>query len=274
MVHELLPTLDERCAVPAGVVASFRDRGHVRIDGLATEQETEAFRPAIEETSERVRWDRRSIEERDTYGKAFIQAANLWVHDERVARFTLAPRFASVAAALLGVDGVRLYHDQALLKEPGGGPTPWHQDQFYWPLDTHDTVTMWMPLVAVMDPVEGMTFGNGTHRLGDLGGGTISDASEARFEELVGARGLECQTYRQLRAGDATFHRGWTLHRASGNPTTTMRSVMTVIYVADGARVATVANPAQEFDRQLWLAGAEPGSLIDGPGNPLLCSGG
>ena len=49
-----------------------------------------------------------------------------------------------------------------------------------------------------------------------------------------------------------------------------MRSVVRVIYVADGARVATPANPAQDFDRQLWLAGAHPGSLIDGPGNPRI----
>lgn len=29
----------------------------------------------------------------------------------------------------LQVDGVRIYHDQALFKSPGGGPTPWHCDQ-------------------------------------------------------------------------------------------------------------------------------------------------
>ena len=171
---------------------------------------------------------------------------------------------------MLGVDAVWLYHDQALLKEPGGGPTPWHQDQFYWPLDTDGTVTMWMPLVDVLDPVEGMTFGNGTHRIGDLGGGAISDESERRFDLLVGDRQIELHTYRGLRAGDATFHRGWTLHRASGSPTASMRSVMTVIYLADGARVAPTVNSAHEFDRQLWLGGAAPGELIDGPLNPVL----
>ena len=45
---------------------------------------------------------------------------------------------------------------------------------------------------------------------------------------------------------------------------------MTVIYVADGARVATPASPAQELDRQLWLGGAAPGQLVDGPGNPRV----
>ena len=34
-------------------------------------------------------------------------------------RFTLARRFAKIAADLMGVEGVRIYHDQALFKEPG-----------------------------------------------------------------------------------------------------------------------------------------------------------
>ena len=58
---------------------------------------------------------------------------NLWAVDDAVKQFTLAKRFAKIAADLLGVDKVRLYHDQALYKEPGGGFTPWHQDQYYWP---------------------------------------------------------------------------------------------------------------------------------------------
>jgi ectoine hydroxylase-related dioxygenase (phytanoyl-CoA dioxygenase family) len=265
-----LPPLTSRAVIDAAAVAAFERDGHVRVDALASSAEVAAYRPAIEATTERVRWDRRPLEERDTYGRAFVQSANLWKHDPVVARFTLAPRFAAAAATLLGVDAVRLYHDQALFKEPGGGATPWHQDQYYWPLTTDDTVTMWMPLVDVRAPVEGMTFAVGSHRLGDLGGGAISDESERRFAGEVRARALTCFTHRDLAAGDVTFHRGWTLHRASDNPTGRMRPVMTVIYVADGARVAPPRNAAQEFDRRLWLGGAEPGSLVDGPDNPRI----
>lgn len=266
------PALDAR---PASLLApehvdGFRRDGHVRVDGLATTDEAAWFRPVVEEVAERIRWDRRPLEERDTYGKAFVQSANLWRHDERAARFTLSPRFAAVAAALLGVERVRLYHDQALIKEAGGGPTPWHQDQFYWPLATDATVTLWMPLVAVDDPVEGMTFADGSHRLGDLGGGAISDASERHFAQVVAERDLSLTTYRRFAPGDATFHAGWTLHRASGNPTDRARTVMTVIYVADGARVAEPSSPAQEFDRQLWLGGTVPGEPVDGELNPRL----
>jgi hypothetical protein len=47
---------------------------------------------------------------------------------------------------------------------------------------------------------------------------------------------------------------------------------MTVISVADGTRVGEVDSSARRFDQMLWLGGAEPGSLADGPGNPLLWS--
>jgi len=44
------------------------------------------------------------------------------------------------------VDGVRIYHDQALNKEPGGGYTPWHCDGYYWPLQSDKILTAWVPL--------------------------------------------------------------------------------------------------------------------------------
>src|SRR5205823_1429564 len=143
------------------------------------------------------------FEARDTYGKAFLQAAHLWRLDDNVRRFVLAPRFAKVAAELLGVGGVRLYHDQALIKESGGGHTPWHQDQRYWPLDTDATITMWMPLDDVPPDVGTMTFACGSHLLGDLAGPVISDDSEAMFDAAVRSKGLALDTHGPLAAGDA-----------------------------------------------------------------------
>ena len=86
-----------------------------------------------------------------------------------MARFVLARRFAKIAAELMGVQGVRIYHDQALFKEPHGGPTPWHQDQYYWPLKTDKFVTMWMPLTDITAEMGPITFANGSQKLGYLG---------------------------------------------------------------------------------------------------------
>jgi hypothetical protein len=82
-----------------------------------------------------------ALEERTTYGKAFLQLFNLWLENTIVKELIFSKRIAKIASDLMHVNGVRLYHDQALFKEGGGGITPWHADQYYWPLETDKTVT-------------------------------------------------------------------------------------------------------------------------------------
>lgn len=264
------PALADEAHVPAAAVAEYREKGHTCLRGLATPAEVERYRPAIERAALDLAWDKRPLAERDTYGKAFLQSANLWKRGEGVAGFALARRFASAAAKLMGVEGVRMYHDQALFKEPGGGHTPWHQDQNYWPLDTDHTITMWMPLVDIPAEVGSMTFADGTHRHGDLGPWTIGDESHDNFGALVEREGWSTTTHGAMRAGDATFHSGWTLHSAGPNPTAETRAVMTVIYYADGTRIGPIDAPQKGFDQKLWLGGLEPGEPAAGPLNPLL----
>jgi ectoine hydroxylase-related dioxygenase (phytanoyl-CoA dioxygenase family) len=254
----------------AGAAADFRRDGHCVVRGLATGDEVAAIRPVIEAAAARRTAGVAPLEERDTYGRAFLQAMNVWRLDDAIASFVFDPRFAATAAALMGVDGVRLYHDQALIKEAGGGPTPWHQDQRYWPLDTDDTITMWMPLADIGAEVGSMTFASGSHRLRDLGVPGISDESEAQFAAIVNERGLPQHTHGALAAGDATFHAGWTLHRAGDNATAAPRPVITVIYFADGARVTEPVDDYQRFDLAMWLKGSAPGDLADADRNPRL----
>lgn len=259
----------DRAAAPEAV-AQFAAEGHTVIRGLASAEEVAAFGPAIVAAAAERAWNRDvPPDQRDTYTSAFLQAMNLWEVDETIRRFVHAPRFARVAAELLGVAGVRLYHDQALVKQAHGGATPWHQDQGYWPLDTDRTVTLWMPLVDIPVEVGSMTFAVGSHRLGDLRGPAISDESQATFADLVKAEGLPTATHGAMRAGDATFHAGWTLHCAGPNPTDQDRTVMTIIYVADGTRLLEPSEQ-QVLDLRLWAPSAEPGDRLATEKNPRL----
>lgn len=267
---DALPALDDAFMLDAACVADVAERGHTVVRGLASAAEVEAFRPAIEAAVAEHASKVAPLEERDTYGKAFLQVPNLWRRSEVIRRFVFAPRFARAAAELLGVDGVRLYHDQALGKEPGGGFTPWHQDQVYWPFDTDRTITMWMPLVDVPASLGSMTFASGSHRHGELGREVIGDASEAAFGATVDELGLSLDTHGAVAAGDATFHLGWTLHRAPANASDRMRSVMTVIYFADGARVGQIDSAYRRFDQKIWLDDIPTGEPAAGPLNPVL----
>jgi hypothetical protein len=251
-------------------VARFRRDGHVLLRGVATSGEMRAYRPAILDARDKYGQEARPLDQRDTYGKAFLKGMNLWPKDEAVKKFVLAKRFAKVAADLLGVDGVRVYHDQALLKEPGGGITPWHQDQHYWPLATNNTITMWMPLVELTPEMGTMHFASGSHREGYLGDLPISDVSEAKFEDYIRSKGYPMVPGVAMGAGDATFHYGWTLHGAPGNSTNRTREVMTVIWYEDGTRVGPLDNANRERDRDRWLPGLKPGDLAACELNPLV----
>src|SRR5437868_6651386 len=177
-VPEALPDLSHDYEVSTAQIARYQRDGHILLRGVATSGELAVYRPCILEAVRRYNTETRPLDERDTYGKAFLQTMQLGERDDAVRRFVLARRFGRIAANLMGVEGVRLYLDQALFKEPGGGFTPWHQDQLYWPLDTDKTITMWMPLVDIAPEVGSMTFVSGSHALDYHEMTAISDLSE------------------------------------------------------------------------------------------------
>jgi ectoine hydroxylase-related dioxygenase (phytanoyl-CoA dioxygenase family) len=270
METNALPQLDTPYPITTAQKAAFGQDGHILLKGILSTEEVSVYRSVIQDAAQRFNREKRDLAERDTYGKAFLQIMNLWEVDESVRKFTLASRFAQIAASLLGVERVRLYHDQALFKEPGGGHTPWHQDQYYWPIDTDKTVTMWMPLVDITEDMGMLTFASGSQELGFLGNLAISDDSESVLGDLVKEKGYPISYAKTMQAGDATFHAGWTLHSAPGNQSPVMREVMTIIFFADGAKVSPPLNHNQWADLNRWMPGASIGAPIATPLNPVL----
>ncbi len=262
--------LSAEYAVTSSHQAEYRTKGHVLLEGVCPTQAVARYRESITAAVERLNPESRPMEYRDTYGKAFLQTMNLWVDDEAIKDFVFARRFAKIAADLMGVDAVRLYHDQALYKEPGGGHTPWHQDQYYWPLSTPHAITMWMPLVDITVDMGIMSFASGSQDEGYLAALSISDESEEHFRAFVDEHGYRVSEPKAMRAGDATFHNGWVLHNAPGNSTGVMREVMTIIYFVDGTRVCEPDNPGRENDLRTWLPGCTPGDLAASAINPVL----
>ena len=268
---DALPDLSNEYTLSPEQIAAFERDGHVLLRHVCTPDEIAVYRSVLNRATYALNEETRPMAERDTYGKAFLQTMNLWRNDEAARKYTLARRFAKIAADLMGVDGVRLYHDQSLYKEAGGGHTPWHQDQYYWPLDTTHTVTMWMPLVDVPIDMGALTFASGSHKEGFQGNVAISDESEERYKQLVNEKGYPV-TNQVMQAGDATFHAGWTLHSAPGNAGGATREVMTIIYYAEGTLALTPDNPNRQNDLEGWLPGVRPGEPAISELNPLVYS--
>lgn len=268
-----LPDLSQEYPLSAEQIAGYQENGHILLRGVVSPEEMAAYQPVIVEAAMRYNTEHRPLEERDTYKKAFLQIMNLWEHDEAVRRFVTARRLAGIAAGLMGVEGVRLYHDQALFKEAGGGYTPWHQDQHYWPLDTDRAITMWMPLVDVTPDMGVLHFASGSHTGGYLGEFPISDESQAVFQQFIAERGFRLSHPQPMAAGDATFHSGWVLHAAPPNTTDTIRQAITIIYYPDGTRVLDPVGESRRKDLERWLPGCKPGEPAASPLNPLVYPG-
>ena len=246
---------------------SFRDDGHALVRGIASRDQIAAYRPVIREIVANLKHERQG--RIDDYSKLFTQVTNIWRINAAAKEIVFNRDFARVAAELLDVPSVRLYHDQALFKPAGAARTPWHQDRYYWPLDTDRSVTMWMPLVDVDEEMGPMIFASGSHRAPDLGDLQISEDTDRRLTEVIAQRGWEIAS-EPVRAGDATFHAGGTLHSAGANRSMRTREVLTIIYFAAGARVAQPANDNQRVDLQVFIPGARPGDEAKSEMNPVL----
>ncbi len=209
------------------------------------------------------------LDRRDTYGKAFIQVFNLWCKSEEARRLSFSRRLAGLATDLLDTRGVRMWHDQALYKEPGGGFTPWHADQQYWPMASSLCVTAWIPLHAVPLERGPLSFAKGSHlkRIGrDL---EISDESERLIRAAISEQGV-VEVAEPYRSGDVSFHLGWTLHRAGPNTTTEARRVHTVIYMDIDMRLAEPKTANERNDHAAWTPSTKIGEIMDDPLNPVL----
>jgi ectoine hydroxylase-related dioxygenase (phytanoyl-CoA dioxygenase family) len=258
--------IDTRYPLDARRIGAFRRDGFAKLPEVLAADTIEHYRCEITRLVQLRAGDAKPLESRDTYGKAFLQVSNLWEESAVVKEFVLGRRLARIAAELMGVAGVRIYHDQALYKEAGGGLTPWHCDQVYWPLKTPHTVTAWVPLHAVPVEMGPLSFSVGSHRCRFGRDLTISDESES-----VLARSLKDLPIDEspFALGEVSFHSGWTFHRAGANRSRSTREVMTIIYVEDGAPVAQPRSRGQEHDLQRWMPGAKPGDPATTRLNPL-----
>lgn len=261
--------LDTPFALPPEAVATYRESGFVHLKHVLSPQTLGVYGPAITEITLRLNLDHRPLDERSTYDRAFLQVMNLWRSDEAARRFVFGKRLAGIAADLLGVRAVRLYHDQSLYKEPGGGITPAHADQYYWPLSNDRTITAWVPLQAVPMEMGPLSFFAGSHREAFGRDLPISDESEAAISREMEKRGFTIVD-EPYDLGDVSFHGGWTFHRAGANISAQPRSVMTIIYMDADIRVAEPANQMQRADLARWLPGLSPGDAAASALNPIL----
>ncbi len=255
---------------PAGRVTQkdvdyFEKNGFVRIKHLLSDREVATLRAAVDDAvALRTHNDSRPLRARTKRERIFTQCLNLWEEFPVIKTFTYKKRLARAAATLLRVQHVRLWHDHALYKEPGGTRTPWHVDQAYWPLAESTNVTCWIALDDVPLDGGGMTFIPGSQAL-KFEKWIELDEPEDLLKFAPKAKHRKPARF-ALRAGDATFHNGLTFHSASPNHTKNIRKGFAIIYLADG----TTFNGKNEHGIAA-RSKLKIGKPVKGPLTPVLC---
>jgi ectoine hydroxylase-related dioxygenase (phytanoyl-CoA dioxygenase family) len=270
MSSAITSELDTPYALSEDSIRRFREDGFIRLPGVLSPAVIAEHAPEINRlVDESNRLKNIPFEERSLYDQAFIQVHNLWTRSEPARELAFSKRLARIAAELMGTRGTRMWHDQALYKEPGGGFTPWHVDQQYWPMASPMSITAWIPLQRVPIEMGPLCFGRGSHRKHIGRGLEISAESEQLIRDAV-KREKIVEVQEPFELGDVSYHLGWTLHRAGPNTTDTPRRVFTIIYMDSDMRLAKPKNKNQQADWEAWTPTTQIGEVMNDPLNPIL----
>lgn len=266
-----LNQLTEPFAVTPGQRAFYQEYGFIKLKHVLSPEVLAYYGNLITEWVIRLNTLTKPMEERTTYERAFLQIMNLWRENDEIKEFVFSRRLAQIAADLMDVSGVRLYHDQALYKEPSGGITPWHADQFYWPLASPKTVTVWIPLQETPMNMGPLAFAARSQHV-EIGRDIeISDESERLLSDELQRMNFEMNDT-PFDLGEVSYHAGWTFHRAGPNTSDVPRKVMTMIYMDQNQVIMSPRNTFQQADWETWLASYPIGSSPASDLNPVLYS--
>jgi phytanoyl-CoA hydroxylase len=181
-------------------------------------------------------------EDFDYFDRVFTQRVNLWMDDASTRKLLLEQAGGAInqiAAALTKrPNGFRLWHDQALYKEPYANPTSWHVDVPYWSFNSTDAISAWVALDNATAENGCLHFLAGSHK--------VLAAKEDPFAEVKIGKNMDALffTHPELRtlepvvvpapAGTISFHNGLTAHGAGANMTPRRRRAMSFQLMPEG----------------------------------------
>lgn len=259
--EEVARELAEPYPITASQIRQFEMDAFIKLPRVLTPGTVERLRIRLREL----------LDEAVDPAVGFQSREMMWLEDELMRAAVLSPRIGGISAALLSTGRVRLYHDNALSKEPGAGRTPWHYDAHHFPLDSPEVLTAWIPLQPTPREMGPLAFARGADvgaLVADLRFDKHGTSYDRGVSEAFRAHDVQVEDG-PFAAGEVSFHAASCFHTAGANGTTAPRVVLATTYFADGTRV--VPSPTMvSGDWRKFIPGAEPGEVVDSPRNPLL----
>ncbi|MEM7409343.1 MAG: phytanoyl-CoA dioxygenase family protein [Myxococcota bacterium] len=260
---ELESELDAPYRLAPAAVERFRSDGYVKLRDVCSPEALLLLRRHFEVLFARTLADAPAMR--------FPSLEMMWVTDAIVAAFVRSRRLARIAAELLGVRAVRLYHDNALSKLPGCGRTPWHYDAHHYPIASESVVTVWVPLQPTPEAMGPLAFARGIEawrRVADLPFSKYDDSYDRGIADALRDGGVPVDDG-PFELGEVSFHHTRSLHTAGPNRTNQARMALATTYLEDGARL--VDSPTLiSGDFEKFMPGVAPGDPIASRLNPIL----
>lgn len=161
---------------------------------------------------------------------AFHQSVNLWREYPRVRKLILDSRIGKMASELEALDGIRIWHDQSLIKRPWDGFTAYHRDNPYWSFHHPKAISVWIALDDATYENGCLYFIPGSHKDVSFRNANIGKNLGAIFEALPEFSKVK-PVAAPMKAGSCSFHNGLTIHGAGANMTPFPRRAMTIQFM-------------------------------------------
>ena len=251
-------------------ITQYRRDGFLLVEGFLDANELEHWRTTTDAAvQQRLRENAAATNQADPdsyYAQVFTQCQRLADTHEGMARLMLDKRLGRLAGTLAGVDGIRIWHDQALIKPPYGNPTGFHFDNPYWSFYSRDAISIWVALDEATLANGCLWYLPGTHKEAEFRLVEIGENLGDMFKAYPQWREIEAVPT-PCQAGGAVFHNGLVAHAAGANLTPRPRRAMTCAYMPDGSSFNGQRNVLPEsYYQQL-----EVGDLLDNDAvNPLI----
>lgn len=258
--------------ITSGQIAAYRRDGFLVLERFLDLPELRQWREVTREAVRQRLEQRSGMTNQDDpdsfYANVFTQCVRLADTSPEMKEIIYDSRLAALAGALAGVDGIRIWHDQALFKEPYGNPTAWHLDNPYWSFYSPQAISVWVALDDATLENGCLWYLPGTHKEARFEGPGIGHNMADLFKVYPQWRKLEAVPA-PCPAGGAVFHNGLTAHAAGANMTNTARRAMTCGYMPEGSTF----NGQRNVLRQDLFERLQPGDVLDDEQqNPLVWS--
>jgi ectoine hydroxylase-related dioxygenase (phytanoyl-CoA dioxygenase family) len=236
-------------------ISNYRRDGFIVIEDFLDHNELEDWRSKVEKAVD-LRNDNPmpkgdysketdSIKHKKNSDAYFKQRMQLWMDNEPFRKLMFDERIGKMACDLEGIDGIRIWHDQALYKLPYGQQTFWHQDNPLWSFDSNHAISIWIAFDDATINNGCLYFIPGSHSKKYKRPEPGSSPSRV-FELNPELISLDTPVPVPMRAGSCSFHNGLTMHGASANMTPGFRRAMTCAFMPDGSTFNGVRNVLPE----------------------------